>query len=119
MHGSGENLKYQLPMTEEINLPALTEPGREIKIIFFAKLHSKHVTREPYIVIGIDRYNKKPIVWIWKSTEAGEVLKLLLSFINLYVVPEKIKSNLVSEFISKSYREVWKKYIEVKYSPPR
>ena len=55
MLNCGENLKNQLPMTEKINLPVLTELGQEIYINFFGKIQNKHVTGEPYILIGIDR----------------------------------------------------------------
>ena len=51
---SGKSLNYQLPMTEKISLPVLTEPAQEIKITFSGKLHNKHVTGEPYILIGVD-----------------------------------------------------------------
>ena len=52
---SGKNLKYQLPSTAKIKLPALTEPRQEIQIDSSGKLQNKHVTGEPYILIGIDR----------------------------------------------------------------
>ena len=38
---SGKNLKYQLPSTEKMKLPALAEPGQEIQIDFSGKLHNK------------------------------------------------------------------------------
>ena len=44
-------------MTEKINLPVLTEPEREKESDFSRKLHEKHVTGEPYILIGTDRYH--------------------------------------------------------------
>ena len=52
---SGKNLKYQLLSTGKIKIPALTEPGQEIQFDSSGKLHHKHVTGEPYILIGIDR----------------------------------------------------------------
>ena len=65
---SGKNLKCHLPSTEKIRRPALTEPGQEIQIDFSGKLHNK-LKGEPYMLIGIDRYSKRPVVWISKSTE--------------------------------------------------
>ena len=38
---SGRNLKYQLPSTEKIKLPVLTEPGQEIQLDFPGKPHKK------------------------------------------------------------------------------
>ena len=71
---SGENLKYQIPSTEKIRLPALTKSGREVQADFSGKLHNKYVTGEPYNLIGIDRYSKWPVVWICKSSEANQVI---------------------------------------------
>ena len=59
---SGKNLNYQLPMTEKISLPLLTESGREIQINFSGKSHSKHVAGGPYTLVGNDQYNKWPVV---------------------------------------------------------
>ena len=106
-------------MTEQISLPVLTEPGKEIKIAFSGKLQYKHVTAEPYILIGFDGHSKCPVVRICKSIEAGEVIKLLESFMNLYGVPKK-KNGGGSAFIPKIYREFCKnKNIEIEKSPPR
>ena len=117
---SGKNSKNQLPMTEKISLPVLTEPGREIQIDFFGKLHNKHVTGQPYILNRIGRYSIWPVVRICKSTEAREVIKFLESFINMYGVPEKTKSDRGSAVISKVYGQFCiNENIEIEYRPLR
>ena len=46
------------------------------KLIDFPdKRHNKHVTGEVYFLIGTDRYTKKPIVLLCKSTESKDVIK--------------------------------------------
>ena len=60
---SGQNLKYQLRMSRKISLPVLTEPVQEIQINFFLVTYLKKlVNDEYYILIGIDRYGKWPVV---------------------------------------------------------
>ena len=117
---SGMNIKYQLPSTEKNGLPALTEPGQQIQIDLSGKLHNKHVTGKPYILIGIDRYSKWPVVRKCTSTEAKVVIKFLESFINFYDVPEKIKSDRGNAFISRDYEMFCRnRNFKIKYSPPR
>ena len=93
---------------EKIKLPVLNEPGKEIQIDFSGKLHSKHVTDEPYNFIGIDRYSKWPVVRVCKSTETKGAIKFLESFSHLYGVPEETKSDrgnaFIYAFISKEYK---------------
>ena len=48
-------LKYILSSTEETTLPVLTDFSQEIQIDISGKLHPKHVSGEPYVVIRIDR----------------------------------------------------------------
>ena len=96
----GKNFKYHLPMTQKINLPVLTESGQEKQIEFSGKLHKEHVTEEPYL-IGIDLRSKWTVNRICKSTKAGEVIKFLETFTNLNVVPENMKLDRESAFISK------------------
>ena len=91
-----------------------------MQIDLSGKLHNKHVTGEPYILIGLDQYIKFPVVQICRSTETKEVMKFLGSFINFYSVPEKIKSDNGNAFIPKEYKMFCKnRNIEIKYSPPR
>ena len=117
---SGKNLKYQLPYTETIKLPALTKPGQKIQIHFFGNSYIKHEPREPYIFIGIDRYCKWPVVWICKSTGTKEVGKVLESFLNCYGVPDKIKSDRRSAFISRELKLFCKNLIiKIEYSTLR
>ena len=78
-------------MTAKIRLPVLTVPGQGKQIDFPGKKHNKHVTGEPNILVGIDRYSKWPVVWIRISTEAEDFNKFLESFIKFYGIPEKIK----------------------------
>ena len=66
----GRNLKYQLSMTEKTNLPVLSDTERETLIDISGKLHNKHVTGEPCILIGNDRYSNWPVAQIRKSTKA-------------------------------------------------
>ena len=106
-----KNLKHQLPSTEKIKLQALTEPEQEIQIDFSGKLHDKHVTDEPYILIGIVR--------IYKSTQTKEVKKFLESFINLYGFPEKKNQIGAVLLYHKNKKRYVKKNIETEYSPPR
>ena len=96
---SGKKLKYRLRSTEKIKLLALAQPGQEIQINFASKLHNKHKTSGPYILKGIDRYSKWPVVWICKSIQA-KVVKFFGNFINLYGVPEKMNFDGGSSFIS-------------------
>ena len=96
---SGKILKYQLPSTEKI-LPVLTEPSEEMQIDFYGKLLDKHITGEPYNLFGIDPSGKWPVVRVWKSTETKAVIKFFESLINVYGVPENIKSDRGSAFIS-------------------
>ena len=114
---SGKNSKYQLPLTENFRLPALTEPGPEIQTDFSGKLHSKLVTGEPYIFIGIDEYSKWPVVRICNSTKTREVIKFLESFVNFYSVPERIRSDKGSQKNISFFCNNRK--IQIKYSPPR
>ena len=72
---SGYELMYQLPLTKKIKLPVITEPEQDKQFDFSSKLHNKHVTGEPYILFGIDRYSKRPAVRIWKSTVTKEFIK--------------------------------------------
>ena len=86
----------------------MTEQGREIQIDFSGKWHDKHVTGEPYILIGINRYSKWPAI------------KFLESFIKLYGVSEKIISDRGGAFVTKVYGEFCKnKNIGKEYSLPR
>ena len=117
---SGTNIRHQLPSTKKIKLPVLTEPAQEIQMDFSGKLPTNHLTGEPYNIIGIDRYINWTVVRMCKSTETKKVINFLESFVNLYGVPEKTKSDRGSAFISKEYEEFYKtNYIELEYSPPR
>ena len=98
----------------------MTEPGQEIQFDFSSGFCNKYVTGEPHILIGIDRYNKWPVVQICKSTETKEVIKFLKSFMNFYGVPEKVKSDKGSAFTTREVKlfcENW--IIEINYSSPR
>ena len=101
----GKNLVYQLPMTKKLSLPLLTVLGREKQKDVTGILDNKHVTGQPYILIGIDRYSKWPVLWICELTEAQELINFLENSINLYGVPEKPKSDIRKAFTSKVYRE--------------
>ena len=79
-------------------------------MIFLAS-YNKHVTGEPNIFTGIDRYNKWPVVRICKSTETKEVIKFLESFITFYGVPEK----LMLEGEARSYQENRKCFVSNYY----
>ena len=48
---------------------------------------------------------KWPIVKICKTSETKEVIQVLSSIVNLYGIPEKIRSDNGGAFISKEYRE--------------
>ena len=117
---SGKNLQYHLPSREKIKLPPLTEPGKEIQIDFFDKLHNKHVAGEPLILIGINRHSKWPVVRRCKSTQTKEFKKFSENSITFRGVPEKTKYDWGSAFISREYkmfRNIQKN--EKEYSPPR
>ena len=83
--------------------------GQEKQNDFSGKLHSILITGEPYILRGINRYCKRPIVWICNSTDAKEVINILDSFFNLYRVPRKIKLDRGSASICKDFKEFCKK----------
>ena len=67
----------------------MTETKQELQYNFSGQLYNKHVTGELFLLIGIDRYSKWPIVRICKSTETKDFINVLENFINLYGVPEK------------------------------
>ena len=52
---SDKNIKCELTFTERIKLPVLTESVQELQFDFSGKLHDKHVTGEPYVLIGNDQ----------------------------------------------------------------
>ena len=105
---SCKNLRSQLPSSEKNKLPLSTELRREIQIALYSKLHD-NFTGEPYTFVEIDRYIRWPVVRVCISTETREVVKLMESFINLYGMPEKIKSDRGSAFKSKDYIEFCKR----------
>ena len=78
------------------------------------------MTGESYILIGINRYIKWPVVRICMSTEKLEVKKFLESLMNFHGVPEKLKSYGGSAFTLREYKLVRKsRNIEIKYRPLR
>ena len=116
---SGKNLKYQLPNSHYGKLKILTEPGQEIQIDFTGKLHNKKINGDLQILIAIDRFSKWPTVKTCKTAEAKEVINFLTNNLNLYGIPEKIKSDKGGAFISKEYREFCKsRNIETEYLHP-
>ena len=117
---SGKNLKYQLPSKHYGKLGKLTEPGQEIQIDFTGKLHNQKIHGDVQILIAVDRFSKWPTVKICKTAETKEVIQFLTSNFNLYGIPEKIKSDKGSAFISKEYRQFCKnRNIEIEYCTPR
>ena len=110
-------------MTGKFSPPVLTQPGKETRIVFFStKIHNNYVTSEPYILIGIDRFCKMPVVRICKTNEAREVNIVLESFIKLDRVPareERLKEVVPSyPIILTSFAEKIF-FFEITYSPPR
>ena len=91
--------KCHLSSNGKTKLPVLTKPGQEIQIDFSGTLHNKLVTGEPYNDIGTDRNGNRPVVWICKSIEAKDFIKILESS-KFYGVPVETKSHRVSAFIS-------------------
>ena len=57
-----------------------TEPELAKHIDFSGKLHNNYVTSESYILIGIVRYSKWPVLPMCKSNQTREVIKFLGSF---------------------------------------
>ena len=113
------NLLYQVPSTEKIWQAVLTDPGKEIQIDFSVNLHSKDVTGEPHIHIGIERCSKRPVVRICKSTGTKEIINFAKGSLTFTVSLSK-KLDRSSAFISKEYKIFCKnKNIEIEYSPPR
>ena len=76
----------------------MAKPGQEIQTGFSGKIHNKHVTGEPYILMGSERSYKGPIGWVSKSTKGKEVIKLLASFIKLNGVAVKKTSDRGTAF---------------------
>ena len=117
---SGKNLKYQLPSKHYGKLGKLTEPGQEIQIDFTGKLHNKKINGDVQILNAVDRFSKWLSVKICKTAETKEVIQFLTSNFNLYGIPEKIKSDKGSAFISKEYRKFCKnRNIKIEYCTPR
>ena len=63
--------------TKKNNLLVLTETRQEMRIVFSVELQNEHVTGQPYILIGIDRYSDWPVIQIYRSTEAKQVMNFL------------------------------------------
>ena len=89
---SGKSLKYQLPKKYYGKLEKLTEAGQEIQIDLTGNLHNKNMHGEVQILKAVDRFSRWPTAKICKTSATIEVMQFLSSNINLYGIPEKIKS---------------------------
>ena len=90
---TGKNLKYQIPKNQYGKLEKLSELGKELQIDFTGKLHNKNLNGEPQILIAIDWFSKWPTAKIYETSDEEEVISFLPTQINLYGIPEKIKSD--------------------------
>ena len=101
----GKNLKTQLPNTEKSKIEPPKNPGQEIQIDFTGNVNSKHLNSSPFILVAIDKNIRWPVAKICKNTNHDTVIIFLRESINVYGVPEKIKSDRGSAFISKEYKK--------------
>ena len=90
---SGKNLNYQLPKKLYGKLEKLSKHGQELQIDFTGKLHNKKLNRKTQILIAVDRFRKWPTAKTCKTSKTNEVISFLSSNVNLYGIPEKIRSD--------------------------
>ena len=101
---AGKNLKIQLPNTEKSKIEPPKNPGQELQIDFTGNLNSKHLNSSPFILVAVDKNSRWPVAKICKNTNHDTVITFLREYTNVYGVPEKIKSDRGSTFISKEYK---------------
>ena len=81
---AGKNLKTQLPNTKKSKIEPPKNPGQETN--------------------RVDKNSQWPVAKICKNTNHDTVITFLREYINVYGVPEKIKLDRGSAFISKEYK---------------
>ena len=116
---AGKSLKTQLPNTEKSKIEPPKNPNQEIQIDFTGNLNSKHPNYSPIILIAVDKNSRWPVAKICENTNHDTVITFLREYINVYGVPEKIKSDKGSAFISKEYKNFCNEHNKIrKYGTP-
>ena len=102
----GETLKFQLSSTEKINIPVLTEPGKEIQINFSGKLPTRSTFGEPYFVLELsDALISMLLFGYVNQSKQEKVINFFETPFKLYRIREKMRSDKGSSLISEECRK--------------
>ena len=68
-------------------------PGEEIQLDFTGNIHNKNLSSTTYILIAVDKNSRWPVTKICKNTNHETATTFLEEYLNVYAVPEHIKSD--------------------------
>ena len=88
---SSNKLKCQLLQCwEKMNFEKQPNSAEKFKIDSSGKFHNKNNTGERYLIIGIERFRKRPAAKNYNTTDTLRVTRFLNSLIILHGVPENV-----------------------------
>ena len=98
---AGENIKPQLPMTEDNYLPPAENTNQEIQLDFIGPIRFKH--RRFYILISIDRHSRWPAACNCEAPARKTAENFLEQNITLNGLPQTIRTDKGTAFTGKEF----------------
>ena len=105
---SGKNSKPDISSTEKNNLPRLDNPNEEIQLDFIGPITVDN--RRFHILLSMDRFRKWPAASTCTSIDGETAIKFLEQYIQLNGVPETIRTDKVTAFTGRLFRDFCKKH---------